>query len=414
MFKRVKKIWKTLGPGLITGAADNDPSGIANYSIAGAQTGYNLLWTMVLILPFMIAIQEMSARIGALSGCGLAGNMKRYYSKWLLGIAAITIIFANVFNIGSDIYGMAGALNLVLPISVRLCAILISILVVILITKLRYRQIANIFKWLSLSMVAYVIAFFFSHPNGWDIIHYTLIPHIEFNRGYIFIAFALLGTTISPYLYFWQASEEAEEFSKGRDVHVCKFKTVTPGKLQRIDRDTIAGMTFSNIASFFIIALAGSTLFGHGNISTLEQAASALKPLLGQYAYIVFTLGIIGSGLLAIPILAGSAAYVLAELFNWEGSLDDKFSQAHYFYLAISGAVLLGLLIPFLGITPLQSLFYSGLLNGIISPFLILLIIHMANNPAIVGPYRSKTSFTWLAYGSFIFMLAGTIFVFIS
>ena len=415
MSGRIKTFWRSIGPGVITGAVDDDPGGIATYTIAGTQHGYATLWMMFFILPFMIALQEMSARIGAISGCGLTGNIKRHYPAWILSLAAIAILVANVFNIGADVYGMAGALNLLVPLNIEFMAIALSILMVIITIKLRYKTIVSIFKWLAFTLFAYAIALGIIHPDWGLILKNTFLPTIHFNKEFLTLLFALVGTTISPYLYFWQASEEAEEVRlQNPRVRICKPRDISELKLHMIDRDTILGMVFSNVISFAIIALAAATLYqnGLGHIETLRDAAQALRPIAGNYAVWLFTIGVLGAGLLSIPILAGSAAYVLAEMFNWKGSLDSTFGHARKFYLTMVISVALGLLVPFIGITPVQALFYSGIVNGAISPILILLIIHMANNSDIVGEHRSRWGIRALGYISFILMTAGTLFVF--
>ncbi len=417
MVSKLRKFWKALGPGLITGASDDDPSAIAAYTIAGAHAGYAMLWTLLFSLPFMVAIQEMSARIGALSGCGLAGNIKRHYPTWLLVIVASVIVLANVFNVGANIYGMAGALNLLVPIPEQVLAVLLSVLILWMTIRLRYKQIVNVFKWLAMMLFAYVLAAFFINPDWFQILKHTLIPNVHLDKKFLVILFAVVGTTLSPYLYFWQASEEAEDIRQAHPlIRVCKFRAVRKGELQRIEWDTKLGMFFSNLISFFIVILAAATLYGgvHANVETLEQAAKALQPIAGQYAYILFSVGLIGSGLLAIPILAGSAAYVLAELFNWRGSLDDTYSKAREFYIVFTLAMIAGLAIPFVGITPVQALFWTAVLNGLIAPLLILVIIHMANNPKIVGPNVSNPVMNWLGHAAFLIMTAGAIFVIIS
>ncbi len=413
----IKKFWRSLGSGMITGASDNDPGGIATYSIAGAQNGYSSLWVLLFILPFMIAIQEMSARIGALSGCGLAGNIKKYYPGWLLAIAAGSILIANIFNIGADIYGMAGAVNLLVPVQTEVLAVSLSVAVLLITILLPYHKIVKIFKWLSITLLAYIFAFLSVKADWGAIIKNTFIPTIHLNREYLTVLFAILGTTISPYLYFWQASEEAEETKLNHpQIRICRFRTVRSHTLEKIEWDTKIGMAFSNVISFFIIALTATTLFkaGAGNIETLRQAAQALEPIAGQYAYILFTVGLLGSGLLAIPVLAGSAGYVLAELFGWKGSLNNTFGQARQFYIAISAAIALGLFIPFLGITPVKALFYSAIINGLISPLLIFMILHMARNPAIVGPNITRRSIHILGNASFILMTVGAVAVLFS
>ncbi len=414
---RIRRLWSSLGPGLITGAADNDPSGIATYSIAGARYGLSLLWVMLWVLPFMIAIQNMCARIGALSGCGLAGNIKRHYPLWLLAIAATSLLGANVFNIGADIYGMAGALNLVVPVNIQLLAVIMSVGIMALVITLRYRQIERIFKWFALSLFVYGIALFLVHPHWPTLVFKTLIPTLHMDRDFLLTLFAMLGTTISPYMFFWQASQEAEDIRQDRPaLRVCKYRTVHRGALSAISLDTRIGMTASNLISFFIISLAATTIFhaGADGITTLRDAAAALQPLAGPYAFGLFALGLVGSGLLAIPVLAGSAAYMVAELMGWEASLDRPFNRARQFYLVMVAAVAIGMLLPFIGISPVQALFWSAVLNGLIAPLLIMLIVHMARNPAIVGPHHSAGHIHGLGIVALFIVLTGALFVILS
>lgn len=414
---KLKKFWKMLGPGFITGASDNDPSGIATYSIAGAQTGFTTLWTLLYSLPLMISIEHMSARIGALSGCGLAGNIKKYYPQWILVIASTSIIFANVLNIGANIAGMAGGLNLLIPISVEYLSIILTAFILIMVIQLNYAQIVKIFKWAAVSLLSYVAAFLFINADWSVMLKNLIIPHIELNKEFLLVLFALLGTTISPYLSFWGASEEAEETHQDNpNIKICKFREIKRGRLHKIEFDTKFGMIFSNMVSFFVISLAASTLFKAGafEIENLRQAAEALRPIAGDYAYLLFTAGLLGSGLLSIPVLAGGAAYVLAEIFGWKGSLDVQFHKAKQFYIILILSVFIGLSITFLGISPIKALFYSALINAMVSPLLILLIIHMANNPKIVGPYTMKPGTNYIGFFTFLLMTAGTVFVFIS
>jgi NRAMP (natural resistance-associated macrophage protein)-like metal ion transporter len=414
MTGKIKRFWESLGPGLITGAADNDPSGIATYSIAGARFGMAPLWLLLYMLPFMIAVQSMCARIGALSGCGLAANIKRHYAPWVLAIAAASLLAANIFNIGADIYGMAGALNLIIPINIQLMAVVMAVIMIGLVIILRYRQIEKIFKWFALSLFVYGIALLFVHPNWPVILWHTIIPTFSSTRGYMLAVFAILGTTISPYLFFWQASEEAEE--ERRNLRVCKYRMIQSSELRSIDRDTKIGMIASNVVSFCIISLTASTLFqaGTGNIETLREAAQALAPLAGPHAFLFFALGIISSGLLAIPVLAGSAAYVVAELMGWPASLDKPFNRARQFYLVMVASVVIGMLLPFIGISPVQALLWSAVINGLVAPLLIVLIVHMSRNPKIVGPHTSSLPMYALGLGALMLMLTGTFFVIIS
>lgn len=417
MGKKLQRFWKSLGPGMITGAADDDPSGILTYSLAGAQFGAVGLWILLYILPFMIAVQGMCARIGALTGCGLAANIKRHYPRWVLLIAAVSLVAANVFNIGADIYGMAGALNLVIPFNIQLMAILMSLLMLTLVIKLRYRQIERMFKWFGLSLFVYGIALVIVHPDWTTIFWHTLIPHVMPGREFLITMFAVLGTTISPYLFFWQASEEAEDVDMDRPhFRVCKYRMVRPGLLAQVDRDTNIGMVISNLISFFIMSLTAATVFraGGAQLATLRDAAQVLAPLAGPYAFALFAVGLVGSGLLAIPVLAGSAAYVVAELMGWPASLDRPFNRARQFYIVMVAAVALGMFMPFIGISPIQALFWTAIINGLIAPLLIALIIHMAHNPAIVGPHEVHWPSYVFGIGALFLMLTGTVFMIIS
>jgi len=417
---RLKKIWRHLGPGFITGASDNDSSAIITYAIAGAKLGSRALWTMLYIMPLMVAIQEMSARIGISSSCGLTGNIKKYYSKGLLVFISTLIIVSNIFNIGADVFGMAAAIELITPGSTLIFSWMIVFLIISLIIILPYWKIVNIFKWLALSLLAYVIAGLVV-INDWPKLAIdTLIPFIPKTKEGFIVIVAIFGTTISPYLAFWQASEEAEEEKLKRHQNgkkmVCEYKIVTKNELKRITSDTRVGMFFSNFTGFFIIALTSSVLFSAGihNVESIKDAAEALRPLVGNFAYMLFALGLIGSGLLVIPILAGSSAYVLSEIFNWGGSLDKPFSKAKEFYIVIIIAALIGLVIPYAGISAVKALFWTSIIHGLAAPFLIGTILHMANNPKIVGPNVNKKSTNFLGYLTLVLMILVLIIFFIS
>ena len=412
---KIKKIWKWLGPGLITGASDDDPSGIATYSIAGAKAGPSVLWTMLYSLPMMIVLQEMSARIGLASRCGLAGNLKRHYSKFLLILFASLIVIANIFNIGADISGMAASINLLLPNSYQVVSVILVLVIISLTVILPYRKMVMIFKWLSLSLGAYIIAGIIAINNWQSILLNTIVPTIKLDKDFFILLLAILGTTISPYLPVWQASEEAEEKKlDGRLTRVCKFRTIAGKEIAHADGDAAFGMFFSNVIGFFIIALTGSVIFGAGlqNIETIRDAAEALRPLAGPYAYWLFALGLVSAGLLAIPILAGSAAYVVAEVFGWEASLDKPFNKAKGFYFVIIIATILGLGITYSGISPIKALFYTAILHGLVGPVLIGALIHMSNNPKIVGPNKSKPVHNFFAYLAMILLSVGAVFFF--
>jgi len=420
MPNKLKKFWKSLGPGLITGASDDDPSGIVTYSVAGSRLGPSVVWTMLYILPLMVSVQKMSAKIGISSSCGLTGNIKRYYSKSLLIFISSLIIISNTFNIGANVFGMASAIEMFTPQSTSLVSWAIIGLILVLIVILPYRKIVTIFKWLAFSLFAYVIAGLLVINDWPKLMYHLVVPSISFDKTSLMMLVAIFGTTISPYMAFWQASEEAEEKKlktggEGKNF-ICEYKIVTKNELRRVTHDTSVGMFFSNFIGFFIIALTGAVLFGSGikDIETIKDAAEALRPLAGDYAYILFALGVISAGVLAIPVLAGSSAYVLSEIFNWKGSLDKPFSKAKEFYMVIIISALIGLIIPHLGIGPIKALLWTSIIHGIVAPFLIVTLIHMANNPAIVGPNVNNKKENSIAYiALFLMSLAVIVFLFI-
>lgn len=417
---KLKKLWKSLGPGLITGASDDDPSGIVTYAAAGARLGFTAIWTMLYTLPLIIVIQEMSARIGISSSCGLTGNIKKYYSKTLLFFISTLIVVSNTFNIGADVYGMASAIELLTPGSTHLLSWLIVVLILMLIVILPYKKIATIFKWLALTLFAYVIAGLILIDNWPLILKHLFIPTLPFNKEGILIIVAILGTTISPYIAFWQASEEAEERkidnnTDGKPV-ICEYRIVTKNELRRTISDTRIGMFFSNFIGFFIISLTASALFNAGinNVENVKDIAEALRPLAGDYAYLLFTIGVISAGLLAIPILAGSSAYVISEIFGWSSGLDQPFSKAKEFYAVIIISTILGMAIPYFGISAVKALIWTAIIHGIVAPFLIATLLHMANNPAIVGPNVNKKLTNFIGYLTLVVMSLAIIVFFIT
>jgi len=380
---RIRNFLKKLGPGLITGASDDDPSGIATYSQAGAQFGLSTLWTAAVSTPLMISIQEMCARIGIVTKKGLAGVIKENYSKPILYVIALITFIAVVFNIGADISAIGAVSNLLFPsISPKVFSTVFTVIFAITIIEFKYKRIASILKWLTLPFFAYFAVPFIVSQNWPQVIANTIIPSITWNKDFILILTAILGTTISPYLFFWQASEEVEEIKHRRVVVNRKL-------IKEVNFDVDIGMIFSNVVMFFIILTTGTVLFkaGINNINTVEQAATALRPLAGNASYLLFAIGIIGSGLLAIPVLAGSLSYMFAELRGKEESLDKKFKQAPGFYLTLILALGIGLLTNFLGISPVKMLIYTAVLYGLISPILIALILHICNSRQILGSY---------------------------
>jgi len=426
MLGKIKNFWHRLGPGLITGAADDDPSGIVTYSFAGAKFGLGALWTVLGTLPFMIIVQRMAGRIGLVSGKGLAGNMKRFYPKWIIISVALIILTTNIINIGADISAMSVAFNTVVPAtSPILFSVIISTSVVLALIFFSYRRIASYLKWVAMIMLSYVLASFLIQQNWFEVIKSAIIPQITLNRDYILMVAAVFGTTISPYLFFWQASEVAEEEKMHQDpgidqatmipnteAHGTHRSTkIIKNEIGSMYKDVRYGMFFSNLIMFFIITLTSATLFKNGitDIQTVEQVASALHPLAGQYTNLLFMLGLLASGILAIPVLAGSAAYALTELFGWKYGFNNKFKGAKQFYLIIIISTALGILIPVLGLHPVQILVYTALMYGMISPLMIALLIHMANNPKIMGKYTSRLHSNIIAYSLFCIMTAGII-----
>ncbi len=416
MSNKLKKIWKSLGPGLITGAADDEPSAIATYTIAGAKYGYSMLWVALFSLPLMISVQEMSARIGRISNKGLAGNLKQHYPRWIVFVMAFLIVGANIINMGADMSGMAQAISMVIPASEKVSALVITVIILVLVVLLPYRKIFTIFKWVALSLFGYVFATFTIHQDWQQIITNLFIPNFRSDKEFWLILIAFMGTTLSPYLFFWQASQEIEEkiIEQCKPGRICHLKPATMEDLKKIDEDTRVGMIFSNFITFFIITLTASTLFRAGihNIESLKDAAEALKPLAGDYAYLLFTLGIVGGGFLAIPVLAGSAAYVLSEVFGWSEGLNKSFSKAKEFYGIIIVSTLVALGIPLLGLHPIKAMFYTSIIFGVISPILIIMIIHMANNKKIMGEHINTWRLNIFGYLTFFIMLIFAIAVF--
>lgn len=389
-----KKIVRSAGPGFITGASDDDPSGIATYSQTGAQFGYGQLWTALFSFPFMAAIQEMCGRIGVVTGKGLAGVIKKNYSKKILYFSVLILLIANVINIGADLGAMASSGQLVFGINFVWWLIGITVFTLLLEVFVSYRTYAKILKYFAFSLLSYVVVAFIVKQDWIRILVSTFVPSFSFSKDYLLNIVAILGTTISPYLFFWQANEEVEEEVEKKELRsmgagVPRFKAVD---LRNLRTDTISGMFFSNMIMFFIIVTTASTLGVHGlvNIQTADQAAQALKPLTGQLAYLLFALGIIGTGLLAVPVLAGSGSYALAEIFKMKEGLYRKFRQAHGFYGIIIFATIIGIVVNFIGIPPFRMLYYTAVLNGIAAPPLMIMIMKISNNKKIMGKYTNK------------------------
>ena len=384
---KIKGFFKILGPGLITGASDDDPSGIATYSQAGAQFGLATLWTAFITFPLMAAIQEMCARIGVVTSQGLTSTIRNHYPKPILYLMILFTFPAVILNIGADIAGMGAVANLIFPsVPSFFFTIGFTAILMVLIIYLPYQKIAAVLKYLCLFLLLYLIVPFLSTQNWADIAKHSFIPTIHFDKDYLSILVALLGTTISPYLFFWQATMEAEDVQ-----HKKKALIVNKRVIEKMDWDVDLGMLFSNIVMFFIILTAGTVLFKGGihHINTVEQAAKALDPLAGKLSYLLFAIGILGTGFLAIPVLSGCLSYIVSETFGWDGGLDKKYYQAKPFYLVVIVSLLIGLGINYIGISPVKALIYTAILYGLTSPVLIAVILHIGNNKKVMKEFRN-------------------------
>lgn len=382
---KVKKFWTTLGPGLVTGASDDDPSGIATYSQAGAQFGTALLWTAIVTYPLMVSIQEMCARIGLVTGHGLTGTIKRFYSKRILYVILFVSFPSITLNIGADIAGMGAVGNMLVPqIPAFVFSLIFTVLLMYGIIIWSYRKISNILKWLCLVLFSYILIPFLIKTDWSVVAMETIFPRFEISPEYLIALVGILGTTISPYLFFWQTSMEVEEVHQ---KHLVLGKRV----INLMQRDVEGGMFITNIVFYFIILTTGTVLFDAGvrDVQTVEQAAMALQPLAGDMAYILFAVGVLGTGFLAIPVLSGALSYMMAEVFGWQEGLDKKFHEAKGFYITIIVSLILGLLINLIGISPIKALIYTAVLYGITAPVLIALIIHICNNKEIMGKYKN-------------------------
>jgi NRAMP (natural resistance-associated macrophage protein)-like metal ion transporter len=409
-YKALRRFFAILGPGLITGAADDDPSGISTYSVAGAAYGYAMLWVALLTFPLMTAVQLMCARLGIVTGCGLAASVRMHYPRWVLWGACAILAVANITNIGADLGGMAEATQLVTGIRPMIWIPVYAVLMVVLMFWASYRLMAEIFKWMTLVLFAYVFASFYAHVDWRRALMVTFVPHIEFSRGFLSVLVAILGTTISPYLFFWQAAEEVEEKREKGKNHATR-KESTRHQLKCARTDTVSGMFFSNFIMYFIILTTAATLHAHGktDINTAREAAEALRPLAGNGAYLLFTLGLIGTGMLGVPVLVGSCAYAISEAAGWRGSVADKPRQAHKFYLVMTIAMALGLALNFFGLNAVKMLFFSALMNGLLAPPLILLVILLTSSRKVMGPRTNPPLLKSLGWVTFAIMTAAAV-----
>jgi len=397
---------KTLGPGVITGASDDDPSGIGTYSMVGSRYGLSLTWLALYLLPMMTAVQETCARIGIVTEKGLAGSINKIYGKKVIVFLVALLVIANTINIGADIGAMVASFQLLLPINFYVGAILLTAIILFLEIRVSYHRYARILKWLTISLFSYILAAIIIKPDWFEVIRSLSVPKIQFNKEYIAALVAVMGTTISPYLFFWQTSEEVED-ERDKKILADHHKEVIKHEISDMRKDTIVGMSYANIVFLFIVITTASVLYKNGinNIESAEQAAMALKPLAGDAAYFLFTLGIFGVGLLAVPVLAGSSAYAVAELFKWKEGLYKKYSHAKGFYGIIIVSMLVGLAMNFIGINPIKALYFAAIVNGVTAPILLFYIFKIGRNKRIMGDFVNPR---WVnVFGNITIVLMG-------
>jgi NRAMP (natural resistance-associated macrophage protein)-like metal ion transporter len=383
----LKRFFMILGPGLVTGASDDDPSGIGTYAVAGASLGYSMLWTALVTLPLMAAVQFICAKIGLVCGRGLAGVLRHHYPRPLLYGAVLGLLLANTINAGADIGAIAAGVNVLVPIPISWMIVPVALIILVVQIVCSYRMIANIFKWLTLSLFAYIGSTLLAHPDPTQVLRATFIPTFSLDSTFLATLVAILGTTISPYLFFWQTDQEVEEEVQMGRVYLWQRRGATNTELKYAALDVNTGMTLSNVVMYFIILATAATLHAAGqtNIQSATEAAEALRPLAGDAAGVLLALGLVGAGFLAVPILTGSAAYALSEAFGWRYGLDTNPARAKQFYGVIVGATVIGMLINFLGINAIDALFWTAVINGFVAPPLLVLIMLVANNREIMG-----------------------------
>jgi NRAMP (natural resistance-associated macrophage protein)-like metal ion transporter len=385
------RYFRILGPGLVTGAADDDPSGITTYSVAGASLGYGMLWMALVTFPLMTAVQLICARIGLVTGRGLAAAIRAHYPRWYIYVACLLLLVANVFNIAADLSGMADVTHMLIGVPPLVSVPVIGLLVLLTTIYASYARFAQYLKWLTAVLFAYAVTAFLARPDWRQVALATFVPRLRWDSVYVTTMVAVLGTTISPYLFFWQASHEVEEEkAQGRQT-LAQRRGASAHELADARLDVVTGMLFSNIVMFFIILATAATLHASGRteIESARQAAEALRPLAGDGAYLLFAVGLIGTGLLAVPILAGSASFAIAEVFDWRAGLDLTPRRGRRFYLVFAGAVVAGMALNLIGTNPIRMLFLSAVLNGLLAPPLLLLIMLVGNNRAIMGEHAN-------------------------
>jgi NRAMP (natural resistance-associated macrophage protein)-like metal ion transporter len=417
IFKKLVKKIKSLGPGFVSGAADDDPSGVATYSISGAQFGYKLNWLSLFLIPMMISVQEMCGRIGMSSGMGLAGVIKKYHSKGILYFAITLLLFANVINISADLGIMAASLEMVLALPFLFWLVAVTLICVLLEVLVPYKKYFSYLKWMGMTLLVYVVTALIVKQNWFSVISYTVIPRIDFSKEYLMTMVGFIGTTISPYLFFWQASEEVEdEIDKGEIKDFSGKPHITRRDIKFMRGDTSFGMVFSNLIAMFILLTTAGTLHVSGltDIETPQQAAMALKPLAGNFSYLLFSLGIIGIGLQSVPVLAGGVAYAISETFGFKEGLSKPFKKAKPFYVILGIATVLGAVFNLVGINPIRALYYAAIINGVISVPLIAIIIKLADDKRVVGEFKTTNKTRIISYITLAFVSAATILMFIN
>jgi NRAMP (natural resistance-associated macrophage protein)-like metal ion transporter len=410
--KRGRDYWRALGPGLTTGASDDDPSGIATYSQAGAQYGFKLLWFAAFTFPLMAVVQEMCARIGLVTGRGLAGNIRLHFPRWVIYTATMLLFAANAFNIGADLGAMAKGVQLLAPQwNFSLLVVVFAVISLGLQIFTPYEKYAKYLKWLAMVLLAYVASAILARLNWGEVMSQAIIPSIEFSKDQLLLICALLGTTISPYLFFWQTSQEVEDMIVQGKTTLAERRGTNPSELKRMRTDVWSGMLLSNIVMFFIIAACGGILFPNGvhNIESAAQAAEALRPFAGDATYWLFAAGIIGTGLLAIPVLAGSSSYAFAESFKLKEGLNRKLKQAHAFYGVMIISLLLGLSLNFIGLDPIKALIYSAVVNGLVAPVILLLIVLLSSNQRVMGEWVNRPHIKAIGWAVTVLMVVSGI-----
>ncbi|HVC35984.1 MAG TPA: Nramp family divalent metal transporter [Candidatus Dormibacteraeota bacterium] len=402
VIKRSGDYWRLLGPGLTTGASDDDPSGIATYSQTGAQYGFQLLWLAAFTFPLMAIVQEMCARIGLVTGRGLAGAIRVHFSKRILFFCTLLLFAANTFNIGADLGAMAKGAQLLRPsLNFPLVVIGFSLLSLVLQIFTPYVRYAKYLKWLAMVLLAYIASAVLAHLNWSSVLKHAVLPSITFNKNQLLLICAILGTTISPYLFFWQTSQEVEDqISSGNTSIRLRQAATSKTEIKNMRVDVWSGMFLSNLVMFFIIAACAGLLFTHGitNIQTTSQAAEALRPFAGNATYLLFTAGIVGTGLLAIPVMAGASSYAFAESLQLREGLNRKLKQAYAFYGIIIFSMLIGLGLNFIGLDPIKALIYSAVANGIVAPVVLVLIVLISSNHHIMGEWKNKPLTTFIGW----------------